>query len=359
MLNAYRKTQCRFDGVRLTFLRVVLAAVLSVAVSAGTALAQPQTGVAVTVSGPGGTTSQTLPDQGGRFDLTVPLTRNAVNTLTVSATDAAGRTVSHDLKVTQLSLDQIVVSQVTTERLSPAQVTQLVADGVIALDNPANFNVSTFDIVLTIANKPVPISVAVATPVAELVTGWERYRMPPGENAGSGGRPSPPPTEVIVFDEPIPAAPGRPAVSIPGVIIIEGNIKSLKEFYTVRLLLMNTSGIFILKDVVSSISYPDGGLTSIAPADGLISFGDILPGNGGVPGQAERQFIVRGDTIGVRHVNVAFGGTVTGPGIPDDSPVPFNGAAVAQLEVKGPPTFKVKATHPSTVEAGCAVRVQS
>ncbi len=352
MLNADRKTQSRFDGARRTALRVVMAVVLGVAVPGG-AFAQAQSGVAVTVTGPGGTATQSLPDQGGRFDLTIPLTRNAVNTLTVTATDSAGRTVSHELKVTQLSLDQIVVSQVTTERLSPAQVAQLVADGVIALDNPANFNVSTFDIVLTIADKPVPISVAVPTPIAEPETGWERYRMPTGDGAGGGGKPAPLPTEIIVFDEPVAAAtPDRPALRVPGVIVIEGNIKSLKEFYTVRLLLMNTSGLFTLKDVVSSISFPDGGLTSIAPADGLISFGDILPGNGGVPGQAERQFIVRGDTIGVRHVNVAFGGTVAGPGIPDDSPVPFNGAAAAQLEVKGPPTFKVKATHPSAVDAG-------
>ena len=350
MLNTRTKTPFRLDGLRTTALRLVLFMIPCLTVPIGLAQAQGQSGITVTASGPGGTASQTLPGQGGRFDLTVPLTRNAVNTLTVTATDASGQKASAELKVTQLSLDQIVVSQVTAERLAPQQVKQLVADGVISVDNPANFNVSKFDIVLTIANKPVPISVAVPTPVAVPETGWETYQMPQDSGNSSGGAPQPPPTEIVVFEEPIPATPGRPAISVPGVIVIEGNIKSLKEFYTVRLLLMNTSGIFTLKDVVSNISFPDGGLASVAPADGIVSFGDILPGDGGHPGQAERQFIIRGDAIGVRHVKVGFGGTVAGPGIPDDSPVPFNGAAVTQVEVKGPPTFKVRATHPAAVQ---------
>jgi hypothetical protein len=172
--------------------------------------------------------------------------------------------------------------------------------------------------------------------------------MPDADNAGPN--PPPAPTEIIVFDEPVAGPPGVPVISIPGVIVIEGNIKSLKEFYTVRLLLMNTSGIFTLKNVLSDISFPDEGLTSIAPADGIIAFGDILPGNGGLPGQAERQFIIRGDSIGVRRVRVGFGGTVAGPGIPEENPVPFNGSAFTKVEVKGPPTFLVKAIHPDSVE---------
>ena len=312
--------------------------------------------ITVTVSGPGGSRSQTLPDSGGPFDFkdnlpltrnALPLNRNAVNTITVTATDSFGQKASHELKVTQLSLDQIVVSQVTAERMSVEQIKQLVSDGVIKLDNPANYNVSKFDIVLTIGQRQVPISVAVPSPIAEEVTGWEVYKMPDADNGGS--TPPPAPTEIIVFDEPV-SGPGLPQISIPGVIIIEGNIKSLKEFYTVRLLLMNTSGIFTLKNVISNISFPDGGLTSIAPADGIISFGDILPGDGGLPGQAERQFIIRGDEIGIRQVKVGFGGSVAGPGIPEESPVPFNGAAFTKVEVKGPPTFRVRATHPDSVE---------
>jgi large repetitive protein len=307
--------------------------------------------VTVTASGPGGVRSQTLPDAGGPFDLNLPLTKNAVNSITVTASDSGGRSVSKELKVTQLSLDQLVVSQVTAQRMTKEEIAQAVSDGIIALDNPANYNISKFDIVLTIGTKPVSVSVVVPTPIAEDVTGFEEFKMPDADNAG--GNPPPAPTEVIVFDQPVPAQPGQSAPpSIPGVIIIEGNIKSLKEFYTVRLLLMNTSGIFTLKEVVSSISFPDGGLSTIAPADGVISFGDILPGDGGLPGQAERQFIIRGDQIGVRPVRVSFGGRVAGPGIAEDKQIPFNGAAQTKVEVKGPPSFRVRAIHPDSVEAG-------
>jgi hypothetical protein len=311
-----------------------------------------QADITVTATGPGGSRSQTIPGTGGAFDLSLPLSKNAVNTITVAATDASGTKVSQDFRVTQLSLDAIVVSKVTAERLSVQEIKQLVNDGVIKLDNPANYNVSKFDIVLTIGNKQVPISVPVVTPITE-ETGQETYIAPPGgDGGGGGGAPPSPPPDVVIFDQVLPPTPEMPTpLHIPGVIIIEGNIKSLKEFYTVRLLLMNTSGIFTLKNVTSSISFPDLGLSSIAPADGIISFGDILPGDGGLPGQAERQFIIRGDEIGIKHVKVNFGGTVAGPGIPEEMPIPFNGAAVTQVEVKGPPTFKVVVTHPDSVTA--------
>ncbi|MBI5016415.1 MAG: Ig-like domain-containing protein [Deltaproteobacteria bacterium] len=315
-------------------------------------LTSPTRGVAsitVTASGPGGQQSQSLPDEGGPFELNLPLQKNAVNTLTVTATDAARNTVSQELKVTQLSLDAVVVSQVKAERLTKEEIRQLVSDGVIQLDNPANYNVSKFDLVLTIGSQPIPISVTVPIPVGAEQTGWEVYKMPKGDGSGSG-KPPPPPPQIIVFDQPVPQAAKELGIpSIPGVILIEGNIKSLKEFYTVRLLLMNTSGIFTLKDVMARIAFPTGGLSAIAPADGVLSFGDILPGDGGQPGQAERQFIIRGDEIGVRPVDVSFGGSIAGPGIAADKAIPFNGSATTEVEVKGPPTFRVLAIHPDAV----------
>jgi len=317
--------------------------------------------ITVTVTGPAGSRSQSVPDAGGSFgferdvvsgvvtDTTLPLTRNALNTITVSATDASGNKVSQDIKVTQLSLDQIVVSQVSAERLSTQQIKQLVSDGVIQLDNPDNYNVSKFDIVLTIGDKEVPISVPIVSPVNSVETIF-KPATPSASGGGGGGGSGVAPPDVVIFQQQVGGGGGGgEPVHISGVIIIEGNIKSLKEFYTVRLLLMNTSGVFTLKDVTSSIAFPDGGLSSIAPADGVISFGDILPGDGGLPGQAERQFIIRGDAIGINHVQVNFGGTVGGPLVPDDQQIPFNGSATTQVEVKGPPTFKVVVTHPDEV----------
>lgn len=45
-----------------------------------------------------------------------------------------------------------------------------------------------------------------------------------------------------------------------------------ERVFLVRLLLMNTSGIFTLTDVTAEIAFPAGGLTSILQKDGVISF---------------------------------------------------------------------------------------
>ena len=307
--------------------------------------------IKVTVAGPGGQAIQALPDAGGVFDLNLPLTPNAVNHITVTAEDALGNQASRDLEVTQVSLNQIVISRITSERLSVEEVEQLVVDGVIDLEDPENYNVSTFDIVLTIDKRPVPVSVPIAIPVnVKDATGFETYRMPTLND--NPGKPKNPPVQVVVFEQHVsPSVPGDPTPPpIPGVIIIEGNIKSLKEFFNVRLLLLNTSGIFTLSDVMAEIELPEGMLSNILPADGINSFGDILPGENGEPGQKEQEFIIRGDGIGIHDVSVSFAGTVTGPGI--TAPIAFNGSAVTEVEVKGPPTFLVAVTHPEEVTEG-------
>jgi hypothetical protein len=312
--------------------------------------------ITVTATGPSGSQSQTVAGTGGAFDLSLPLAGNAINTITVTAVDSSGDRATQDVKVTQLSLDQVVVSQVTTQQLTTQQVKQLVADGTIQLDNPANYNVSNFNIVLTIGSQPVQISLPVATPIDNTQTGYETYQMPGGEGGGGGGSQNQPP-QIVIFDQPVPATDqiSNPP-HIPGVIIIEGSIKSLKEFYTVRLLLMNTSSIFTLQNVTASISFPDGGLTAIAPDTGVNTFGDIVPGGAGQPGQAEQQFIIRGDAIGVKHVQVSFGGTIAGPGI--GTPVPFNGSAMSSVTVNGPPTFQVQVLQPDTVTIGTPYDLQ-
>jgi Bacterial Ig domain/Bacterial Ig-like domain (group 2) len=317
-------------------------------------LAFPATAdITVTVAGPGGNVSQTLPEGGGAFDLNLPLGKNMVNGITVTATDSAGNTASRELSVTQVSLADVVVSQFTSEPLSPERIEQLVNDGVLDLEDPENYNVSEFTIVLTIGTEQVPIKLPVPSPKGggPAPQGGEEIPLPFGLD-DSSGKPPPAPIQIIVFEKYAPSAPGVPSVAIPGVLIIDGRIKSLKEFYSCRLLLMNTSGIFTLSDVSAELSFPDGGLSNVLPADGIASFGDILPGDGAQPGQVEKEFIIRGDAIGVRRVQVAFGGTVTGPGIPVDSPIPFNGSALTDVEVKGPPSFMVEVFHPERVEVG-------
>ena len=316
-------------------------------------LAAASADIDLALSGPGGQAAQSIAGDSGAFAVDMPLARNAVNKITVTARDPQGNAVSREVSITQVSFDSLVIAEVKAEPLPPERVEQLVNDGVIQLDNPANFNVSQFNIVLTIGEKPVAISVPIAVPKLEPEpTGYETYRMPTGEGSGGGGKPQQPPIEIIVFEKILPSRPGEPAPPpIPGVIIIEGKIKSLKEFFSVRLMLMNTSGVFTLADVKANLEFPDAGLTSILPAEGVASLGEILPGNPVQPGQKEKEFIVRGDEIGIKRIKVNFGGKVTGPGIPQDQPIAFNGSASTSVEVKGPPTFQVQVTHPDAVAA--------
>lgn len=308
--------------------------------------------IQVTVSGPGGSASSALPDAGGGFDMNLPLKKNSINKLTITAKDANGHSAQQDINVTQLSFESLAVASLKAEPLPPARIQELVNSGVIKLDDPANFNVSVFTIVLTIGNRPVPIQVPIAIPKVEEPTGSEE--TPPLSDPGNGSsNPSVPdvPPEIVVF-EVRPSIPGVEAPSIPGVLVIEGRIKTLKEFFSAKFLLMNTSGIFTLSDVTAKLEFPDEGLSSTLPADGVAALGDILPGVGDIPGQALKEFIFRGDEKGIRKIRVSFGGKVTGAGIPEGEEVPFNGAAETSVEVKGPPSFAVKLSHPDYVNTG-------
>lgn len=322
---------------------------LALAASAPGARAEGTTAT-VTVTSPAGSVSQQLPAGSGEFALGVPLARNSVNKVVVTATDSLGHTASRDVFITQVSLDAVVVSQVTVEPLSPEEIEDLVNQGVIDLDDPENYNVSQFTIVITIDGKPVEISVPVAVELGDQDSGGDApMPMPDADNAG--GNPPPAPREIIVLLDEI-SGPALPEpVPLPGVLILEGRIKSLKEFFAIRLLLLNTSGIFTLSNVSANVDLPPGALTPILPSTGVVAYGDILPGDGGVPGQSERQFIVRGDRIGTHEIRVNFGGVLTGPGIPEDAPIPFSGSTRASVQVKGPPTFQVQVFHPDEVVA--------
>src|SRR5690606_30228942 len=164
----------------------------------------------------------------------------------------------------------------------------------IDLEDPANYNVSAFSIVLTIGRREVPVSIPIAMPIQE-PQGYETVRIP--NDPGGGGRSTRiQDTEVVVFDQVVPCDTCFEPPRIPGVIIIDGAIRSLKEFFSVRLLLMNLSGIFTLENVQASLEIPDGGLSSTLPQDGVAAFASIAPGDGLVTGQREPKYIVRANT---------------------------------------------------------------
>ena len=168
-----------------------------------------EAGTRVTLSGPQ-QFGPIAPDAQGRFAFqNLPLRRNSINTFTVTATDDFGNKITREVKITQLSLESIVVSKVVAEPLPPERVQQLVNDGVIKLDNPENFNVSKFDIVLTIGKEEVPISIPIVMPKEEEKMGFETYRLPRGDGSG-GGKPRPEEIQVLIFDLPVPSVPDAP-----------------------------------------------------------------------------------------------------------------------------------------------------
>jgi len=325
----------------------------------------------------GGTSpvSMVLDGSTTNFCLDVPLRRNTSNTLIASAVDdlaVAPKPVASAQPISVVHLDpsEIIVAQADSRPLTTEEVETLVANGVINLDDPSNFNVSMFTVVLTIGSFPVTVSQPVAVPVVSGGGGGG------GGGGGSGGSvsyggtgssgwapvapgSSPPPplpvtgcttgcTQVVIINTPS-------GQTIPGVIIIDGRIKTLKEFFQVTIAIENTSDDFTLVDMEATVDLP-AGLTAVraglgtdvadvntAGAIDRVTLGSIAPGATGTG-----QFIVRGDGIGTHAVNVDFNGFLTGGGLTE--PFPVSGSAGTSIEVFGPPELDVVLHHPSQVD---------
>lgn len=350
--------------MRWVGIAAMAAAMLAAAGSAAPVLAQAEAPTTVTVTGGAQAGAAQVATGQATFGIRLPLRPNAENVLTLTATDTLGRSVTADqLRIAQISLNEIVQARVTATRLTTDEVRQLVAEGVINIADPANYNVSRFVVALVVGGKEVQVPVPVVRRVEEPMGIGEPVRVGCGSSAsnnandpdsldnvirvpcgGSGGEgkvADGPQIEIVPFE--IQPAPGMPG--IPGVIIIEGRIKTLKEFFKVNLLMMNVSSIFVLKELTARLELPEGALSGVAPAGGTIVLPDIQ-----AESQASGEFIIRGDEKGIHKVIAHFGGVIEGPFLPE--PVPFSGSASTDLEVKGPPNLDVKLTHPDYVTAG-------
>ena len=289
--------------------------------------------------------ARTTLEQEGPFQLKVPLERNRVNQIYIRVRDENGRElVKGPFSVTQLSLESIVIAKATSERLTTEEVEELVQQGVIKLEDPANWHVSRFTIQLNIGSHPIKIRRTVA---------YNKNNPEEIVEEEKGG-----PIEILyVYDRLVPSKIKIPKIEIepviisspkappiPALLIIDGRLKTLKEFFKVKLLIANTSELFTLKEVQAVINCPTG-LSLITPESGRNFYPEIKPGQ-----QDEKQWIVRGDKIGHYKVRLDFAGLLSGPGVPE--PVPITGSADTSLEVKGPPQLKVLVEHPSEVEAG-------
>ncbi|MHB8764512.1 MAG: Ig-like domain-containing protein [Deferrisomatales bacterium] len=299
-----------------------------------------------------------------RFCVGVPLKKNAQNTLLASAIDdqaPAPRPVAYAAPVDVFQVDpsEIVLAEAYSRLLTTAEVEALVANGVIDLDDPSNYNVSIFTVVLSIRGYRKTIT----------FPPWPRPKDPgpPGPSVpwipdppgwGPPGAPDLPdirrPCAVGCYQPiVIPPPPGREDEGgIPGIIIIDGRVKTLKEFFQVTLLVWNTSASFTLSDLGASIQVPSG-LTPMAAGPGTdvgavnnqgavdrVEIGDVGPGETG-----QAQFIVRGDALGTRRVDVNYYGFLTGGGLP--VPWPVAGSAATTVDVVGPPELGVVVRHPS------------
>ncbi len=294
-----------------------------------------------------------------RFCLDVPLRLNTENTLTASAIDnltPAPKPVAYAQPVQIVHVDpsKVIISEVTARPLTTEEIEELVANGVINLDDPANFNVSMFTVVLTIGSQQVTISQPVAVSRTRGTVsfggggGWTSISGGGGGGfpSSGGGTPSRGSSAQLVV---ITTNDGQ---TIPGVIIIDGRIKTLKEFFQVTIALFNTTEMFTLADMNAGIVLPTG-LTPIRAGIGsdvsdvstdgpidTVHIGVIGPGETGIG-----QFIIRGDEEGTHEIKVRFAGFLTGGGLPE--PVPVSGAARTTVEVHGPPELSVVVRHPS------------
>ena len=335
-------------------------------ISGGFANGTGQTTIAV--AGGASAVSQAYPTGQSQFGLDVPLRPNAENLLTVTATDSSGQTASaSNLRIVQVTLSTIVKAQVTAQRLSTSQVEALVNNGTISLSNPANFNVSMFAVSLSIGGGTQTPPVTLSVPVIEAV-GQNFAIGPPvtlqcqtsasDDDIGQDGNTilvpcGTQPTAIGPLSVSSPKVVLRPVLvdvpgtseSIPGILVIDGTIKTLKEFFNVGLVLMNTSSAFTLSGISAEINIPDNGLSPVVPAGGSISINDLAANT-----QGSGQFVIRGDVIGTHTVTVNFGALVGGPLL--TTPIPISGSASTDVQVEGPPTLNVTVEQPGSVNAG-------
>lgn len=316
----------------------------------------------IVVNGGAAQGAQVVPAGQSNFGVRIPLKKNAENEVVVTASNDRGQSVtSLPMKIAQIDLTDIVLARVEARRLAPDEVKELVAQGVINLQDPENYNVSEFIIVLTVDDVPVRVTVPIVKPVDDPDPGGAAEAISIGCSANpsrgiettersisipcGGGGSDGPPSPVVVIPVMV-SAPGLPGIPpIPGVIVIDGKIKTLKEFYKVDLVLSNVSTVFTLSDISASIELPVDKLKAIKPASGPVMIEDLGPGT-----EHRGTFIVRGDEIGIHTVTVHYSGTLHGLGI--ESPIPISGKAATDIEVKGPPKMDVTVSHPDFVQGG-------
>ena len=299
----------------------------------------------VQISGGSGTVNMQLTDGQTRFCLDVPLRPNTENLLVASATDPGRGLVASaaPVKVNHVDPSSVAIAQASSRPLTVEEVETLVEKGVIDLNDPSSFNVSMFTIGLNIGgssfiiSQPVVVNSTAGTVSYGVGTGWVGSGYPTTYTASSA-------MQVVVIRTPS-------GQTIPGVIIIDGRIKTLKEFFQVTIAIQNTTTLFDLTDMAASLALP-AGLSPVKAGPGTdvssintgsatdtVAIGAIGPQQTGTG-----QFIIRGDGIGTHNVTLNFQGFLSGGGLAETFPI--SGSANTSVQVFGPPKLDVVVSHP-------------
>ena len=125
----------------------------------------------VGIEGGASTVSLQLDALTTNFCLDVPLRPNTQNTLIATAVDDLAvapkpSASAPPIQVVHVDPSSIIIAEASSRPLTIEETELLVQNGVIDLDDPTNFNVSMFTIVLTIGQFPVTVSQPVAVPVS-------------------------------------------------------------------------------------------------------------------------------------------------------------------------------------------------
>jgi len=308
--------------------------------------ARQQTGVYI--QGGASTVSARLGVGETAFCLDVPLRRNTENTLIATAVDdvapAPRPTASAaPIRVVHLDPSEVVIAEADARPLTIEEIQTLVENGVLDLDDPENYRASLFTVVLSLGAEPDSPTLTVSEPVA--------VRISDGTVKTTTFVGSTNVTKVIV----VPTPDGG---TLPGVIVIDRRIATLKELFQVTIALLNNSDHFVLDEVAARIQLP-AGLTAISSGIGsdieevpppsevedleTVVIGEIVAGETGMG-----QFIVRGDSVGTHPVTIGYAGFITEGGLP--APVPFDGSVSTSVQVYGPPELGVVVRHPSQLD---------
>ena len=306
-------------------------------------------GAVVFIYGGSGDVSVQLGPGVTSFCLDVPLRSNTENNLAALAMTATGFLINTpEIKITQVNPSSVLIAEASSRPLTEDEITTLVDNGVISLNDPSNFNVSMFTIVLTIGQFPVTISQPV---VVDPTPGVVSYGSGGGGGGGSSGS-SGSGSSTNIFVVQVPPSPGVPSgQTIPGVIIIDGRIRTLKEFFQVTIAIQNVTTDFNLTNMSASIVLSSGltpvkaGLgTDVAAINTGSSLDTVAIGAIGPHETGTGQFIIRGDGIGTHNVFVDFQGFLNVGGLAE--PFPISGSAGATVQVFGPPKLDVVVRHP-------------